>query len=452
MKLKRKVMGSLERPGRRSPSKETDEAEKNLNLNSSKIHSSPIRPDKKPKLEESTKLNGKSEKLAINSNDSNTSPMRFKVNQSPQRLALGRLPDSNSSNSSPTRRNIYIHVPEKTSGGLTLPPLERNMPIMSPTKKRDSKYDEKAYLSYSSDLDFAPKTYIDIPPPSAPKYVLSPKEMEEMKLAIEAKRTENDTENELKKELKEKEMKENELKENELKERELELKTEESEEEDVEQKNETLLTYKGVPIPDPIISKRKLMERTEEYVSQIQKMIVNDRYKSNFYKRAKLQQENSKRGRLNLSERSSILWDEYCAGYFGSERQAVISTIIRSRCRKELYKAEGRNRVISYWTIDEFSMYVLANEVAVLWAMKDMKYKYKQAMKMIELTVDYGQEVADKVKIEDDLEPGEILGDQVDEFLGDLKKPYKSELNAGKEAEKTFLDELVMSSDSNESD
>lgn len=207
---------------------------------------------------------------------------------------------------------------------------------------------------------------------------------------------------------------------------------------------QVLDTYMNKKIPPPIKSKRQLLIRTEKYIPELKLSIKNMNFTSKYFNQAKNQQRISIRRTLNLQERLEIDWDEYVAGYIGAKRQLIIATIISSRCRKELEIAEKTNQVVSYWTIDGFVTNVLANEIAIKFAMNDMNFDYDTASKMIAETVDYGHYISDNTDIIEDLQPGEILGEESKEFLREFNLHERKQIKPTKSTcQPTILDQLL---------
>lgn len=364
MSLKRKLMGSLEKPG----------------ASKLKIFSSPrSSPIKESPLEIPSTA---SYKIFLNSPQysSHMSPTK-----SPKR----------SPHKFPTKRTVHVHTTtKKTKAGITLPQLETKPEV-------DMSFELETSLINIESLPLFPQDSIPI----------NDHDLKKMKQSIEVVGKARD------------------------------ISTSELDD-TIENVSDT---YKNTKIPPPIISKRELLTRTEKFIPQLKLAISNMDFTSKYFTQAKTLQEKSPRRTLNLQERLEIDWDEFAAGYIGSKRQLIIATIIASRCAKELERAERKYGVVSYWTIDGFLNHVLANEIAIRFAMEDMKYDEDSAAEMISATVNYGHLVADHIDLVEDLKPGEILGEESKQFLREFRKdefqlPTKS-------SKPTILDDLLSSSD-----
>jgi len=220
--------------------------------------------------------------------------------------------------------------------------------------------------------------------------------------------------------------------------------------------HEVKKTYRDKEIPSPIVSKRQLVKRIDSMIPTIKQLLRSKEFNSIYYQLARAQQEKSTAEAITEHDKLRIDWDTYTSGYFGINRQLMMSTIIQSRCRQELQNAIN-HKVIKYWGIEGFSTYVLANEVAIQLAMEDIQYTYEEASEMLQSTVDYGKYIADKTTVADDLHHGELLGDETTEFLKEFVNKKRSEKALPKQSgpllqhkttqnsQKSLLDELVAS-------
>jgi hypothetical protein len=182
------------------------------------------------------------------------------------------------------------------------------------------------------------------------------------------------------------------------------------------QQHEVKRTYKDKVIPSPIVSKRQLVKLIDSMIPTIKQLLQSKEFNSVYFQLASAQQEKSKTETITEHDKLQIDWDTYTSGYFGINRQLMMSTIIQSRCRQEL-QTEINHKVIKYWGIEGFSTYVLANEVAIRITMNDLHYTFDEASEMLRSTVDYGKYIADKTPVSDDLRHGELLGEETTEFL-----------------------------------
>ncbi|RLV95185.1 Restriction of telomere capping protein 4 [Spathaspora sp. JA1] len=162
--------------------------------------------------------------------------------------------------------------------------------------------------------------------------------------------------------------------------------------------------YKGKGIPNPIVSRKSLIERSEKHLTTVTKILRGKHPPSFYYELAKKQKENSIHETMGSVEKWKVNWESYYGGYYGLKRQSIIGTLIQNRLQQQLKRSVKTNRTVSYWTIPRFCTYVLANEIIIRMIMEDMNCDFDEAEEIIRTTTDYGIVVADSVEVEFDLE------------------------------------------------
>jgi len=177
------------------------------------------------------------------------------------------------------------------------------------------------------------------------------------------------------------------------------------------------LKYKDKGYPTPISSKKALLERTEAHLYIIPEILKGKLDTSIFYDIAKSLSESSNHETMTHKEKWNVNWQELFGGYYGFKRQLFISSIIISRHKNDLQNAANKNKTVSYWTINGFSTFVLANEIIIRFIMQDYDCTMCEAENIIKESSEYGTMISDSTELIDDLDIGELLNDESKEFM-----------------------------------
>lgn len=169
--------------------------------------------------------------------------------------------------------------------------------------------------------------------------------------------------------------------------------------------------YKNTKFDHVTRSKRALRNRVCDNIEFIDEILLDFKKCSMFYDKAEMQAHSSLNETLSASDRNTIDWNSYFGGYFGFKRQLFISSVIFSLRKKELLQAAKKYSVVSFWTIDGFCTYILANELILKFIMQDCQCSLDDAKNIICDSVDYGLYVTDTVDMHDDLDFEELVTD-----------------------------------------
>lgn len=162
---------------------------------------------------------------------------------------------------------------------------------------------------------------------------------------------------------------------------------------------DVLQKYKRYNIPKPIKYKSKLLERADKHMKVIRKILEQKQEPSSYYYLARKQCYKSKHETMSAQEKWSIEWESYFGGYYGFQRQSIIGSYILEKYENKLLKFSNGNKTVSYWTVPQFSTYVLANEIIIRMIMEDMNMDFKEAETFCQKTTDYGTMVADAIEV-----------------------------------------------------
>ena len=179
--------------------------------------------------------------------------------------------------------------------------------------------------------------------------------------------------------------------------------------------------FRDYGIPQPVTSKRELAVRVRRHL-HVARTVLNERKGSMYYNSAKKILNQSRHDTMTLKEKLEIEWSIFYGGYYGVKRQLFIGNIIGSQLHDELRASAAVCREVSYWTINGFASFVLANEVILSMIMEDFKCDRKKAQNIARETVDYGKAIADTKEITDDMDVGELLHDEAREFMKGIKQ------------------------------
>lgn len=177
------------------------------------------------------------------------------------------------------------------------------------------------------------------------------------------------------------------------------------------------LKYKDKDYPNTVSSKKALLERTEAHLYIIPEILKGKLETSIFYDMAKSLSESSNYETMTHKEKWSVNWQEFFGGYYGFKRQLFIGSIIISRHKNDLLNAANKNKTVSYWTINGFSTFVLANEIIIRFIMQDFDCTMSEAENIIRESSEYGTVISDSTELIDDLNIGELLNDESKEFM-----------------------------------
>lgn len=162
---------------------------------------------------------------------------------------------------------------------------------------------------------------------------------------------------------------------------------------------DVLRKYKRLNIPKPIKYKSLLLERADAHMKVIKKILEQKQEPSVYYYLARKQCYKSKHETMSPQEKWTIEWESYFGGYYGFQRQSIIGNHILEKYENRLLKFSNGNKTVSYWTVPQFSTYVLANEVIIRMIMEDMNMDFKEAEAFCQKTTDYGILVADAIDV-----------------------------------------------------
>lgn len=178
--------------------------------------------------------------------------------------------------------------------------------------------------------------------------------------------------------------------------------------------------FKEKGYPNPISSKKLLLKKTEDYLYIIPQILKGKIGTTYFYDMAKSQCELSTHETMTQKEKWNINWQKYFGGYYGFKRQLFIASIIISRLKKDLQHAANRNKAVSYWTINGFSTFVLANEIIIRFVMEEFNCNMTKAESILKESSEFGTTVSDSTELVDDLKIGDLLEDEAKEFMKDI--------------------------------
>lgn len=163
--------------------------------------------------------------------------------------------------------------------------------------------------------------------------------------------------------------------------------------------------FKHLKIPQVTSNKSNLYKRSKRYLELVPKFLNGSEKMSFFYDLAQLQRNSGAYDTLRQEDKYQINWDDFVGGYYGIKRQFYISNIILNKYNKEITKAAKRNSTIAYWGTDDFTKYVLANEIIIRMAMEDLNISLDEARDIIKKTSEYGSVITDSQELHDAIEP-----------------------------------------------
>lgn len=161
------------------------------------------------------------------------------------------------------------------------------------------------------------------------------------------------------------------------------------------------LKYKSNKIPQLPHTKEQLQKRVEKHLAVIPKLLDGEISMTYFYELAKLYRNSIPNDTLRQRDKYLINWDEFTGGYYGLNRQFFISSLIIAQYKPELIKKSTKNPTLSFWGVEDFSKFILANEVIVRLIMEDYECDVAKAESIIKSTSEYGRIVSDSEALED---------------------------------------------------
>ncbi|KAH3680134.1 hypothetical protein WICMUC_000535 [Wickerhamomyces mucosus] len=117
---------------------------------------------------------------------------------------------------------------------------------------------------------------------------------------------------------------------------------------------------------------------------------------SQYYQNAAKVAESSSSVTISRGEFVSLPKDEIMIGFYGTKRQSIMASIIKQKFEKQLEKMALKNKVIQFWSIDSFVLYVICCEVAAGIASDELNISKREAYKVLKETNDYGKYITDE--------------------------------------------------------
>ncbi|QPG77072.1 hypothetical protein FOA43_004470 [Brettanomyces nanus] len=148
-----------------------------------------------------------------------------------------------------------------------------------------------------------------------------------------------------------------------------------------------------------VLSRQQLRDIVDEKI-EVVKEIVEGRKKSHFYKLAKQYSRSSSKPFLTDLELINLPKQRYF-GYFGVVRSYIIAKRIEEKLGMIIRSESKENKVIEFWGVNYYALYVLTPEVIARMVKQEMGFgTLHEAYEEMEKTNDYGLFVMDKVKLE----------------------------------------------------
>lgn len=186
-------------------------------------------------------------------------------------------------------------------------------------------------------------------------------------------------------------------------------------------KDEIALKYGSKSYPDPIISKKLLSQKCLEHISIVPLILKGKLHTCYLYPLAKRKSIASQHETMTQAEKFEINWSNFFGGYYGFQRQSFIASIIMNKYDLELRQANRTNKVVTYWTINGFATFILANEIILRMIMKDFgDCSLERAEEIMRDSTEYGIEVADEIDMIDDLGKDDPLNSESANFMKGL--------------------------------
>ncbi|CAI5759967.1 unnamed protein product [Candida verbasci] len=160
-------------------------------------------------------------------------------------------------------------------------------------------------------------------------------------------------------------------------------------------------SMKNLNLPKIIRSANQLYTKAEKHFVIIPKILSAEEFPSIYYALAKKEASKSLHETMSNNDLKKIDLIKFCGGYYGFKRQSIIGSFIMERYKSELNKY-NKNKVIQWWTKQNFATYVLANEIIIRMIMEDLNFTFERAEKFCQLSIDYGTTVADTIDVIDD--------------------------------------------------
>lgn len=162
--------------------------------------------------------------------------------------------------------------------------------------------------------------------------------------------------------------------------------------------------FKSKNIPNLSTSKIQLQTRIGKYLELIPQFLDGSLTMSFFYDLAKVQRDKVPNDTLRQRDKYMINWDDFTGGYYGLNRQFFIASVILSNYKQDLVQKSKKNSTLSFWGIEDFCKFILANEIIIRLVMEDYKCDLAKAEEIVKTTAEYGRVVSDSKELDDDLE------------------------------------------------
>lgn len=147
------------------------------------------------------------------------------------------------------------------------------------------------------------------------------------------------------------------------------------------------------------LSLGEIEQKANQHMDCIPK-ILDGRLDSTYLQKAKVFMHDSGATILSNADLQRPSFKQFFSGFYGLKRQGAIANLIRRKYHKLIKEKAEHNRVIQFWSIDTFTLHILAPEVAARMAAEDMSISIDEAIRVLDRTVDYGQYIADLVPCE----------------------------------------------------
>lgn len=174
----------------------------------------------------------------------------------------------------------------------------------------------------------------------------------------------------------------------------------------------TFHQYKNCGYPEPPLSKRALLRKVEKFLPIVNNILKDKERTSYFFDYAHAQFKTSQHETMSKEEKWEVDWTKYFGGYYGLKRQLFIGEIIKYKCKEPLRIFSQKNEMASYWTINGFTNFILANELIVRMVMEDLNCDFERAQSTVRESVNYGLRYTDIHQFNDDLDIGEFFEDE----------------------------------------
>ncbi|CAH6720140.1 putative restriction of telomere capping protein 4 [[Candida] jaroonii] len=146
--------------------------------------------------------------------------------------------------------------------------------------------------------------------------------------------------------------------------------------------------YKGKE-PPKVPSKPELLNRIDPLLDRIPDLLSGKENMSFFYDLAKEERNKTSNETLRQRDKYHINWQNFAGGYYGLQRQQFIASIIMEKYQPQLKQSLKKNATVQFWGIEDFSKYVLSNEIILRLIVEDKNCTFAEAEVIIRETSDY---------------------------------------------------------------